>query len=142
MQIIINKKTIICVGIIILMCAASFLSGRYIRVRGASDDGIRAEQQLEQLTGQYNKLYEEFQSNIERCESLQGQLDRVGDGIDESIRTAGSIRTKLEQSRLEIKGSHPILNELRTRFVEYENRIKQLEDDLGRIKEGSSEQQR
>lgn len=137
MQIIINKKTIICVGIVILMCVASFLSGRYIRIRGASEDGIRAEQQLEQLC---KELKKELQSNIERCESLQGQLDRVGDGIDESIRTAGSIRTELEQSRLEIKGSNPILDELRKRFVGYENRIKQLEDDLGRIKAGSSEQ--
>lgn len=140
MQIIINKKTIICVGVVILMCFASFLSGRYIRVRGASDDGIRAEQQLEQLKGEADRLRDELQSNIERCESLQGQLDRVGDGIDESIRTAGSIRTELEQSRLEIKGSHPILDELRKRFVGYENRIKQLEEDLGRIKAGSSEQ--
>lgn len=140
MQIIINKKTFICVGIVILMCFASFLSGRYIRIRGASEDGIRAEQQLEQLDGRCKELEKELQSNIERCESLQGQLDRVGDGIDESIRTAGSIRTELEQSRLEIKGSNPILNELRARFVGYENRIKQLEDDLGRIKAGSSEQ--
>jgi hypothetical protein len=37
-QIIINKKTIICVGVVILMCAASFLAGRFIRFGGVSGD--------------------------------------------------------------------------------------------------------
>ena len=142
MEIKIDKKFFIKFCIVAILCFASFCAGRFIRFRGASEDGIRTEQQVEQLSERVGELESELQARIEQCEQLEGQLDSVGDGIDESIRTAGSIRTELEQSRLEIKGSNPILNELRKRFVGYENRIKQLEEDLGRMKAGSSEQQR
>lgn len=139
MEIKIDKKFFIKFCIVVILCFASFCAGRFSRLRGASEDGIRTEQQVERLSERVGELESELQIRIEQCEQLEGQLESVGVGIDESIRTAGSIRAELEQSRLEIKGSNPILNELRARFVGYENRIKQLEDDLKRVKTGSSE---
>ena len=139
MEIKIDKKFFIKLCIVVILCFASFCAGRFSRLRGASEDGIRTEQQVERLSERVGELESELQTRIEQCEQLEGQLESVGVGIDESIRTAGSIRAELEQSRLEIKGSNPILNELRARFVGYENRIKQLEDDLKRVKTGSSE---
>lgn len=140
MEIKIDKKFFIKLSCIALFGFACFCAGRFSRLRGTSEDGIRTEQQVERLSERVSELESELQTRIEQCEQLEGQLDSVGVGIDESIRTAGSIRAELEQSRLEIKGSNPILNELRARFVGYENRIKQLEDDLKRVKTGSSEQ--
>lgn len=139
MEIKIDKRFFIKLCIVVILCFASFCAGRFSKLRGASEDGIRTEQQVERLSERVGELESELQTRIEQCEQLEGQLESVGVGIDESIRTAGSIRAELEQSRLEIKGSNPILNELRARFVGYENRIKQLEDDLKRVKTGSSE---
>ena len=140
MEIKIDKKFFIKFGIIIILCFSCFCTGRFLRVRGASEDGIRTEQQIEQLTEQVGRLESELQARVEQCEQLEGQLDSVGAGIEESIRTAGSIRNEIRQGTEELRGSSPIISELRRRFIQYENRIGELEENLKRVKTGSSEQ--
>ena len=136
MEIKIDKKFFISIGIVIVLCFASFCAGRFFRIRGASDDGYRAEQQIEQLQGQLESLDAELQLRIEECEQLQGQLDTVGLGIDESIRVAGSIRDEIESSRNQLTGSSAIVQELRKRITQYEDRIRELEESLRELKEG------
>lgn len=140
MEIKIDKKFFIKFGIIIIICFACFCAGRFLRIRGASEDGIRAEQQVEQLSDRVGSLETELRLRIEQCEQLEGQLDSIGIGIDESIRIAGSIRDDIRQGTEELRGSSPIIIELRKRFTQYEIRIGELTEDLRRIKEGSSEQ--
>lgn len=137
MEIKINKNFFIKLAIILVLCVSCFLCGRYFRFTRISEDSARTEQLITSLTEQLEYVQSELDTKIQQCEQLQGQLDKFGTVIDESIRTAGSIRAELEQSRLEITGSNPILNELRTRFTEYENRVRQLEDDLAELKASS-----
>lgn len=140
MEIKINKNLFIKLGVIICLCFTSFCAGRFIRLRGISEDGIRTEQQVERLTEKVGKLETELQARIEQCEQLEGQLNSVGIGIDESIRTAGSIRDEIRQGTEELRGSSQIIIELRRRFTQYENRIGELEENLKRVKTSSSEQ--
>jgi chromosome segregation ATPase len=140
MEIKINKNFFIKFGVIICLCFTSFCTGRFIRLRGISEDGIRTEQQVERLTEKVGKLETELQARIEQCEQLEGQLNSVGIGIDESIRTAGSIRDEIRQGTEELRGSSQIIIELRRRFNQYENRIGELEENLKRVKTSSSEQ--
>jgi len=135
----IDKKFFIKLGCIVVFGFACFCAGRFIRFRGVSEDGIRAEQQVEQLTEQVGRLESELQARVEQCEQLEGQLDSVGIGIDESIRTAGSIRDEIRQGTEELRGSSQIILELRRRFNQYENRIGELEENLKRVKTSSSE---
>jgi predicted RNase H-like nuclease (RuvC/YqgF family) len=102
MEIKINKNFFIKFGIVVTLCFASFCAGRLIRLRGVSEDGIRTEQQVEQLTEQVGRLESELQARVEQCEQLEGQLDSIGIGIDESIRTAGSIRDEIRQGTEEL----------------------------------------
>ena len=140
MEIKINKNFFIKLGIVVILCFTSFCAGRFIRFRGISEDGIRTEQQVERLTEKVGKLETELQARIEQCEQLEGQLNSVGIGIDESIRTAGSIRDEIRQGTEELRGSSQIIIELRRRFTQYENRIGELEENLKRVKTSSSEQ--
>lgn len=140
MEIKIDKKFFIKFGIIIILCFACFCTGRFLRVRGASEDGIRAEQQVEQLSDRVGSLETELRLRIEQCEQLEGQLNSIGDGLDESIRAAGSIRDDIKRGTEELRGSNQIIIELRKRFTQYEIRIGELTEDLRRIKEGSSKQ--
>lgn len=140
MEIKIDKKFFIKFGIIIILCFACFCTGRFIRIRGASEDGIRAEQQVEQLSDRVGSLETELRLRIEQCEQLEGQLDSIGIGIDESIRAAGSIRDDIKRGTEELRGGNQIIIELRKRFTQYEIRIGELTEDLRRIKEGSSKQ--
>ena len=141
MEIKINKNFFIKLGCIILFGIACFCTGRFIRFKGISDDGIRTEQQVEQLTEQVGRLESELQVRVEQCEQIERQLNSIGTGIDESIRTAGSIRDEIRRGTEELRGSNQIINELRKRLNKYENRIRELEENLKRIKTGSSEQQ-
>lgn len=134
MEIKINKSFFIKLAVIFVLCVSCFLCGRYIRFARISEDSARTEQLITSLTERLECVQSELDAKIQQCEQLQGQLDKFGIVIDESIRAAGLIRTELEQSRLEIKGSNPILNELRTRFTEYENRVRELENDLAELK--------
>lgn len=134
MEIKINKSFFIKLTVIFVLCVSCFLCGRYIRFARISEDSARTEQLITSLTERLECVQSELDAKIQQCEQLQGQLDKFGIVIDESIRAAGLIRTELEQSRLEIKGSNPILNELRTRFTEYENRVRELENDLAELK--------
>lgn len=140
MEIKIDKKFFIKFGIIIILCFACFCTGRFIRIRGASEDGIRAEQQVEQLSDRVGSLETELRLRIEQCEQLEGQLDSIGIGIDESIRAAGSIRDDIKRGTEELRGGNQIIIELRKRFTQYEIRIGELTEDLRRIKEGPSKQ--
>lgn len=140
MEIKIDKKFFIKFGIIIILCFACFCTGRFLRIRGASEDGIRAEQQVEQLSDRVGSLETELRLRIEQCEQLEGQLDSIGDELDESIRAAGSIRDDIKRGTEELRGSNQIIIELRKRFTQYETRIGELTEDLRRIKEGSSKQ--
>ena len=139
MEIKIDKKFFIKLGVIIILCFSCFCTGRFLRIRGASEDGIRAEQQVEQLSDRVGSLETELRLRIEQCEQLEGQLDSIGIGIDESIRIAGSIRDDIRQGTEELRGSSPIIAELRRRFAQYENRIRELEENLKRVKTSSSE---
>lgn len=139
MEIKIDKKFFIKLCIVAILCFASFCAGRFIRFRGASEDGIRTEQQVEQLSERVGELESELQARIEQCEQLEGQLDSIGIGIDESIRTAGSIRDEIRQGTEELRGGSQIILELRRRFNQYENRIGELEENLKRVKTGSFE---
>jgi chromosome segregation ATPase len=136
----INKSFFIKLAIVIILCVSCFLCGRYIRFTRISENGAGTQQLITNLTEQLESVQSELDTRIQQCEQLQGQLNQFGSVIDESIRTAGLIRTELEQSRLEIKGSNPILNELRTRFAEYEARIRQLEENLAQLETGSYQQ--
>ena len=140
MEIKIDKKFFIKFGIIIILCFACFCTGRgrFLRIRGASEDGIRAEQQVEQLSDRVRGLEAELRLRIEQCEQLEGQLNSIGDGLDESIRAAGSIRDDIKRGTEELRGSNQIIAELRKRFTQYEIRIGELTEDLRRIKEGTS----
>lgn len=140
MEIKIDKRFFIKFCIVAILCFASFCAGRFIRFRGASEDGIRTEQQVEQLSERVGELESELQARIEQCEQLEGQLDSIGIGIDESIRTAGSIRDEIRQGTEELRGGSQIILELRRRFNQYENRIGELEENLKRVKTGSFEQ--
>ena len=140
MEIKIDKKFFIKLGCIVVFGFACFCTGRFIRFRGVSEDGIRTEQRVEQLSGRIGELESELQLRIEQCKHLEGQLESIGIGIDESIRTAGSIRDEIRQGTEELRGSSPIITELRRRFTQYENRIRELEENLKRIKTSSSEQ--
>lgn len=140
MEIKIYKSFFIKFGCIILFGITCFCTGRFIRLKGISEDSIRAEQQLEQLTEQVGRLETELQVRVEQCEQLEQQLNSIGTGIDESIRAAGSIREQIRQGTKELRGSNQIIIELRRRFNEYENRIGELQENLKGIKTGSSEQ--
>ena len=140
MEIKIDKNFFIKLGCIVLFGIACFCTGRFIRFGRISEDGIRTEQQVEQLTEQVGRLESELQDRVEQCEQLEQQLNSIGTGIDESIRTAGSIREQIRQSTEELRGSNQIIIELRRRFEQYENRIGELQENLKRIKAGSSEQ--
>lgn len=132
-----NKKIIISCIVVILLCAASFCSGRYIRFRRVSEDSFGTQQQIEQLQSETEHLRAELEARIADCDRLNNQLGRVGVGIDESIRTAGSIREEIESGRSQLSGSNKILEELRKRFIKYEDRIRELEEDLTRVKEST-----
>lgn len=140
MEIKIDKKFFIKLGCIVVFGIACFCAGRFIRFGRLSEDSIRTEQQVEQLTEKVGELESELQARIEQCEQLEGQLDSVGIGIDESIRTARSIRDEIRQGTGELRGSSQIIIELRRRFTQYENRIGELEENLKRVKTSSSEQ--
>lgn len=129
------KKYLIIVGIIIALCSASFCAGRFIRLRGASEDSIRLEQQFEQQQQRLEQLQSELDNRIRECDELREQLDRVELGIDESIRTARSIGDEIGASREQLTGSSEIIKELRKRFIQYEDRIAELEKNLGELKE-------
>ena len=139
MEIKIDKKFFIKLGVIIILCFSCFCTGRFLRIRGASEDGIRTEQQVEQLTEQVGRLESELQARVEQCEQLEEQLDSVGAGIEESIRTAGSIRDDIKRGTEELRGSNQIIVELRKRFTQYEVRIGELEQNLERVKTSSFE---
>lgn len=132
------KKNIIIISIVICLCAASFCAGRYAKLRRATDDSYGTLQRIEQLQSEAKHLQSELELRISECDELRGQLDRVESGIDESIRTAGSIREEIGNGREQLKGSSEIIQELRKRFIKYENRIAELEEDLSRIKGSSS----
>lgn len=132
------KKNIIIISIVICLCAASFCAGRYAKLRRATDDSYGTLQRIEQQQQQLEYLQSELELRISECDELRGQLDRVESGIDESIRTAGSIREEIGNGREQLKGSSEIIQELRKRFIKYENRIAELEEDLSRIKGSSS----
>lgn len=128
------KKKLICIIIFIVACITCFCAGRFIRIRGITEDGIRTEQQIEQLTREIEQLESELENRIAQCEQLESQLGRVESGIDESLRTARSIRDEIESGRSQLSGSNAILQELRRRFVQYENRITELENYLAELK--------
>ena len=140
MEIKITKKTFIGIGVVIALCISSFFTGRYCRIKRITEDSIRTEQRIEQLTKQVGTLEAELQSRAEQCEQLEGRLNSIGDGLDESIRAAGSIRDDIKRGTEELRGSNQIIIELRKRFTQYETRIGELTEDLRRIKEGSSKQ--
>ena len=71
MEIKITKKTFISVGIIIALCISSFFTGRYCRIKRITEDSIRTEQRIEQLTEQVGNLEAELQSRVEQCEQLE-----------------------------------------------------------------------
>ena len=139
MEIKIDKKFFISIGIIIILCVSCFCAGRFLRIRGASEDGIRAEQQVEQLSDRVGSLEAELRLRVEQCEQLEKRLGSVGAGIEESIRTAGSIRDDIKRGTEELRGSNQIIVELRKRFTQYEVRIGELEQNLERVKTSSFE---
>lgn len=134
-----SKKTTIHIIIFIIACIACFIAGRFVRIKRITEDSIRTEQRIEQLTTEVNRLESELQNRIIQCEQLEGQLRRVESGIDESLRTAGSIRQEIESGRSQLSGSNAILKELRERFIQYEIRITELENDLTKLKERSNQ---
>lgn len=140
MEIKIDKSFFIKLSCIVLLGVACFCTGRFIRFGRISEDGIRTEQQVEQLTEQVGRLESELQNRVEQCEQLEQQLNSIGTGIDESVRTAGSIRDEIRRGTEELRGSNQIINELRRRFEQYENRIGELQENLKGIKTSSSEQ--
>ena len=102
MEIKITKKTFIGIGIVIALCISSFFTGRCCRIRRITEDSIIHEQRIEQLTKQVGTLESELQSRVEQCEQLEGQLNSIGNGLDESIRAAGSIRDRSEEHTSEL----------------------------------------
>ena len=136
----IAKNTFSRMGVSIAIWISTFCTGRYCRIKRITEDSIRTEQRIEQLTEQVGNLEAELQSRVKQCEQLEGQLISIGDGLDESIRAAGSIRDDIKRGTEELRGSNQIIIELRKRFTQYETRIGELTEDLRRIKEGSSKQ--
>lgn len=134
------KSLFIRILAVLLLCAASFGAGRFLRIGGLAEDSGGAQQSAGQLAERITELQSELDARVAECERLQSELDSVGAGIDESISAARRLAGELGELRGSLVGNNAVIEELRRRFGQYEARARELEGKLESLERGSSQQ--
>lgn len=136
------KKNIVITIIVIFLCAGCFCAGRFIRIRGASEDGIRAEQRIEQLERETGVLGNALAERVRECEQLEQQLRDVEDtvrGASEIVEQSGNTIGQLGETvgGLESTSSKfgDIIKQLREGQRAIKKYVEQLEQDNNRLKD-------
>ena len=117
MEIKIDKKFFISIGIVIILCVSCFFAGRYTRVRGLELDSGRIEQSTNVIDASTDKIADD-------ANNLGGILDTIGtnDGtaleqINEAAIKNRELQSLLDECKSVIKSSQREL-ESRTRGIE------------------------
>lgn len=117
MEIKIDKKFFISIGIVIVLCVSCFFAGRYTRVRGLELDSGRIEQSTNVIDTSTDKIADD-------ANNLGGILNTIGENdgtaleqIDEAIIKNRELQSLLDECKSVIKSSQREL-ESRTRGIE------------------------
>jgi len=113
----IDKKFFISIGIVIILCVSCFFAGRYTRVRGLELDSNRVEQSINNIDTSTDKISND-------ANNLGGILNSIGDGdnvaveqIEDATLKNRELQSLVDECKSVIKSSQREL-ESRTRGIE------------------------
>jgi len=111
-----NKKNIIACVVVVLLCGASFVCGRTIRLRGAESSGTRIEQSINGAEQSTNKIGD----GINSLGNVLGTIDN-----NNGVAIVNIDRATLRNAELE-----SLINELKQSYIDGQ---KSFEDSSRRI---------
>lgn len=138
MEIKIDKKFFITLGIALCLCVASFCAGRFFRYRAVEH---AAEQRIDNIKSELERIKSERDELLVKCTELEEQIGTTESRIDDCLGIIGQLRLTDNESANAIGTARTLVTELRNRVENYETRIAELEEHLRRAKESSQFQQ-
>lgn len=133
----IDKNFFIKLSIVIILCVACFLTGRFCRYKSIEGRANDLQQQLTTVTNELENFKREYNDRISECERLEQQLNSVGNEVEKCLGITRQLRSNNNDMAVTIGNAKFIVTELRKRIEEYETRIGELEENLSRIEEKS-----
>ena len=129
------KGNIRAVGIVILFAiiifASGYIAGRNRRLADISAMGDRSESTIIELQKRATSLESELSERIAELDRVQSELDRANSRLNECRGIVHQMRGDIDTAGINNQKIDAYLKELRKRFAQLNDRIQQLEKQLG-----------
>ena len=138
------KGNIRAAGIVILFAiiifASGYLTGRIRRLADISAMGDRSESTVIELQNRATALESELSERIAELDRVQSELDRANSRLNECRGIVHQMRGDIDTAGINNQKIDAYLKELRKRFAQLNDRIQQLEKQLGSDEGGPDKQ--